>query len=229
MLTHTQVHAWNTFFRQVGAKKDVIAARLWWGQAVSLDEAYEFFDMFSLCGERTSAINSHASTLNTLVQQGRTKRATRTSTSFGEGVRTKTISLSVLGNCHPSRVVPMERQLIGNHDQATKERFLFVADEAVARHDKLPPGISAASGRWSWIPLTALQAKVFGWEDMLGNPTYFKQRAAAAVADDDFEAGDPQDSVETEGPASGYPVSFPDGVPSRIRYVRRHVGQGLLT
>ena len=69
--------------------------------------------------------------------------------------------------------------------------------------------VSAASGRWSWIPLTALQAKVFGWEDMLGNPTYFKQRAAAAVADDDFEAGDPQDSVETEGPASGYPVQLP--------------------
>ena len=89
---------------------------------MSLDEAYEFFDMFSLCGERTSAINSHASTLNTLVQQGRTKRATRTSTSFGEGVRTKTISLSVLGNCHPSRVVPMERQLIGNHDQATNPK-----------------------------------------------------------------------------------------------------------
>ena len=166
-----------------------------------------------------SVINSHASTLNTLVAQGRTKRATRTSTSYGEGVKSKHISLSVLGNGHPSKFIGMERGLIGNRTACTKERFLIVVDTSVARHDALPPHADVPNAqRWTWLPLTSLQATIFGWEDVLNNPAGWKGKASDGTDDaEDAEAS--EEGIETEGPLRGYPMTLPDGVPSRVRYV----------
>lgn len=206
---------------QVGAaKREVQSSRLWWGQAINCDEAYEFWELFGLTGDKTSGVNSNASMLNTLINQGRTKRATRTSTNYGEGVRAKAISLSVLGNGHPKRVIAMERGLIGNHTVACKERFLLVTDHSVARHDKLPPHTAVQHGRYTWLPLTALQAKVFGWQDLLNNPAVFKQVGSVQVTEDDDVEDVEEEGLETEGPPQGFPVVLPDGVPSRVRYVR---------
>lgn len=154
---------------QVGAAKQKISTRLWWGQATNADEAHEFYELLGLTGDQTAGVNPHASTLNTLIAQGRTKRTARTSTSYGDSVGARTISLSVLGNAHPSRIVSMDRRLIGNHTVASKERFIFVTDYAVARHDRLPPGSAPPTGRWTWLPLTDLQATVF-WVGSLAEP-----------------------------------------------------------
>ncbi|CAK9074941.1 DUF3510 domain-containing protein, partial [Durusdinium trenchii] len=190
-----------------------------WGQAFNVDEAYEFMENFSLMGaapkisasSERSVINSHASTLNTLVAQGRTKRATRTSTSYGEGVKSKHISLSVLGNGHPSKFIGMERGLIGNHTACTKECFLIVVDTSVARHDALPPHADVPDAqRWTWLPLTSLQATIFGWEDVLNNPAGWKGIASDGTDDaEDAEAS--EEGIETEGPLRGYPMTLPDG------------------
>ena len=110
-----------------GHKKDKTAMRVWYGQAFNLDECYEFLEQIGLVGSRgdrgekpSSSVNSHASTLNTLVQRGKTKRATRTSTSY-ESSRTQHIALSVLGNGHPSKLISMERGLEGGHTAASRE------------------------------------------------------------------------------------------------------------
>jgi hypothetical protein len=123
-----------------GNKKDKTAARVWYGQAFNLDECYEFLEQIGLLGARgdrgdkpSGPVNSHASTLNTLVQRGKTKRATRTSTSY-ESSRTQHIALSILGNGHPSKLISMERGLEGGHTAATGERFLFAVDVSTARH-----------------------------------------------------------------------------------------------
>ena len=94
---------------QGATKKEKAAKRLWFGQAFNLDEAYEFLENLSLLGSRSekakdSSVNAHASTLNTLLARGKTKRATRTSTSF-EASRTQHVSLSVLGNGHPTKLI----------------------------------------------------------------------------------------------------------------------------
>lgn len=214
----------------LGAKKEASATRLWWGQAFNCDEAYEFLESFSLLSSAHSAsdrasVNAHASTLNTLIAQGKTKRATRTSTTHGGSIRAPHISLSVLGNGHPAKLVSMERQNVGVHHAATKERFLLVADTSVARHDALPRSAGGTySQRWSWLPLTPLQASIFHFEDLHNNPAYFRDRAnrSEMSADMDEDADDlPEDElVETVGPSAGYPVVLPDGVPSRVRYVR---------
>ena len=116
-------------------KKETAALRLWFGQAFNLDEAYEFLESLSLLGSRgdkakDSSVNAHASTLNTLLARGKTKRATRTSTSY-EASRTQRVSLSFLGNGHPGKLIQMERNLEGQHTAATKERFLLCVDVSV--------------------------------------------------------------------------------------------------
>ena len=173
----------------------------------------ESLSLFGCLGDkaRSGAVNPHASTLNTLIQRGKTKRATRTSTTY-EGNSSQHISLSILGNAHPSKIIAMERGLQGQHTAATKERFLLCVDHSVARHDALPQSMLDADPdlpQWTWLPLTPLQATIFGWTDVVGNPSYFSDKADVA----DEEHGE-----------EGFPMTLPDGVPSRVRFVAIAVG-----
>ena len=195
-----------------GNKKDKTAARVWYGQAFNLDECYEFLEQIGLLGARgdrgdkpSGPVNSHASTLNTLVQRGKTKRATRTSTSY-ESSRTQHIALSILGNGHPSKLISMERGLEGGHTAATRERFLFAVDVSTARHGKLPKDLLRADDElpaWTWLPLTPLQATIFRWTSLLNNPRHFEDMS----------------KIEDESDEEGYPAVLPDGVRSRVRYI----------
>lgn len=168
-----------------GSKKDKTALRLCFGQAFNLDEAYEFLENLSFLGSRSdrgkdSSAKAHASTLNTLLACGKTKRTVRTSTSYGAS-RTQHISLCLLGNGHPSKLIPMERNLEGQHTAATKERFLPCVDVSVPRHETLCPDMLAADGSlpaWAWLPLTPLQATIFGWSELLNNPGHFQGRCS---------------------------------------------------
>ena len=89
-------------------------SEVWGGRAFNLDEAYEFWDGLGLLasgrggGDKDRAPTVHASTLNTLIGGGKTRRATRTSTSFGES-RGKRVSMSLLGNGHPAKFMAMNR------------------------------------------------------------------------------------------------------------------------
>eukprot|EP00435_Cladocopium_sp_Y103_P009138 s250_g2.t1 len=193
-----------------GSKKDKTALRLCFGQAFNLDEAYEFLENLSLLGSRSdkgkdSSVNAHASTLNTLLARGKTKRATRTSTSY-EASRTQHISLSLLGNGHPSKLIPMERNLEGQHTAATKERFLLCVDVSVPRHEALSPDMLAADDSlpaWTWLPLTPLQATIFGWSELLNNPGHFSKQDGVLEREEQDE--------------EGFPAVLPDGVSSRVR------------
>ena len=126
------------FRGQVGETKKS-TTRVWWGQAFDLDEDYEFCENFSLMGVSKgfdpSVNNPKASTLNTLVTMGRTKRATRTSTTDGDWVGARTIPLSVLGNGDPKQFVFMERGLIGHRAPRSchQGKFLVITDTSVAR------------------------------------------------------------------------------------------------
>ena len=87
----------------------------------------------------------------------------------------------------------MERGLLGHHTAATKERFVIVVDTAVPRLEALPASSGVAEAdRWTWLPLTALQARIFGGGNFLG-----------------------------------FPATLPDGVASRVRYVRLPAAEGL--
>ena len=200
-----------------------VPSRVWYGVGANLDEAYEFLDglgMLSAKADQKSSPGVHASTLNLLIGSGKTRRATRTSTSFGQS-RAKHVALSIVGNAHPTKMIPLERGLIGNHTAATKERVLFCLDTPVPRHAPLPADVSLGAGVsvWTWLPLTVHTATVFGWSMFYNSP----ERA------EDLEEGDPVensfDAIDFIGPAEGYKLNFPDGTPSRIRFVRPHADE----
>ncbi|CAK9053491.1 DUF3510 domain-containing protein [Durusdinium trenchii] len=194
---------------EFGARKEKEGRRLWYGQAFNLDEASEWLKNLSLIGcpgekSKATSINPHTSTLNTLIARGKTKRAARTSTSY-EGKASQHVSFSVLGNGHPPRIIAMERNLEGQHTAATRERFMMCVNSSVARRDALPESMLVADPdllAFTWLPLTTLQAAIFKREGVVNNPEYFANSVAES-----------QDADQ-----EGYPIAFPDGVPSRIRY-----------
>ena len=99
----------------------------------------------------------------------------------------------------------MERNLEGQHTAATRERFMKSVDSFVARRYALPESMLVADPdlpAFTWLPLTTLQAAIFKREGVVNNPEYFANSVAES-----------QDADQ-----EGYPIAFPDGVPSRIRY-----------
>ena len=125
----------------------------WKGRAFNLDEAYELWGHLDLTaksrGEKDGAPSVHASTLNTLISSGKTRRATRSSTNFGES-RGTPVSISIVGNGHPTKFIPLDRGMVGCHTAATKERFLIAVDHASARHADLPADTTLPQGAYGW-------------------------------------------------------------------------------
>ena len=149
---------------------------------VSPDELYGFNACFGLGGDEDSkgkaGPNKHASTLNTLLNTGKTQRDTRHSGHHGSSA-TKPVNVAVVGNTHWKTFIGMERGLVGNHVQCTKERFVVTAGEACRRHDALPldfvlpPDVPS---RWTWLPLNGRLAKAFGCGDLYQQPAQRRTR-----------------------------------------------------
>ena len=198
---------------------------VWFGRACNLDEAYEFFgDLGMLSTARSDkdkgSPSTNASTLNTLIACGKTRRATRSSTNFG-AARGKTVSVSVLGNAHPNKFIPMERGLLGNHTACTKERFTVCLDAAAPRHAALSRDstVKAGTSPWTWLPLTPQQAHAFGWEKFFNQPN--KAREGRLPEDQASIEGEADaHGAAFDGPVRGYIIELPDGVESRLRYRR---------
>ncbi|CAK0876195.1 unnamed protein product, partial [Prorocentrum cordatum] len=176
---------------------------VWGGRAFNLDEAYEFWGGLGLLatGEKDRAPTVHASTLNTLIASGKTRRATRTSATFGES-RGKRVSVSLLGNGHPGKFIAMDRGIVGNHTACTKERFVACIDQAAARHAALPAG-SADVQLETYLDAPEAAAQYLERDAETGEASAANSQARSFV-----------------GPAGGYKVEFPDGEESRLRYLR---------
>jgi hypothetical protein len=193
------------------------------GRAFNLDEAYEFWGHLDLLGkvrgDKEAAPSVHASTWNTLVSSGKTRRATRSSTNFG-GSRSMPVSISIVGNGHPEKFIAMDRGMVGCHTAASKERFLICLDHSTARHAALPADLQLPVGvpAWTWLPLTPQQALAFGWEKFYAAPDEAaKEELEPDVSGDVVDdAGMP---ILTVGPAAGYKCHFPDGNETRLRFI----------
>ena len=136
------------------------------------------------------------------------------------GSRGRSVSISILGNGHPEKFIPMDRGSLGSRAAATKEQFLICLDHSTARHAALPSNMQLPEGvsPWTWLPWLPQQAKTFGWEALFDAPD-----AAEAKP---LEADDSQDAVDDDGkpsnclgPAGGYILHFPDGNETRLRYI----------
>ena len=191
---------------------------LYKGRAFNLDEAYEFWGHLDLTGkprgDKDGAPSVHASS-------GKTRRATRSSTNFGES-RGKPVSISINGNGHPEKFIPMDRGMTGSHTACTKERFLFFClDHSTARHAALPAEMQLPEGdpAWTWLLLLPQHAEVFGWEAFFDDPNA-AEASQLETADSQGNVGEYGLPIESVGPAGGYKLFFPDGNETRLRYLR---------
>jgi hypothetical protein len=200
--------------------------RTWFSMLLNLDEGYLFLTSIGLVsGEKGSGgkdcgPNEHASTLNTFLASGKTQRDTRTSGNYG-GSGTSPVNIGIAGNIHPRMLMAMERGLVGNHVQATKERFVYCAGRACRRHSDLPSDYQLPENvsLWTWLPLTARFATSFGWDSFYQNPDAAAQNLQACSDEESLAAR--ADDCQHVGPAGGYKIVLRDGVSVRIRYVAK--------
>jgi hypothetical protein len=131
------------------------------------------------------------------------------------------VSISIVGNGHPEKFIPIDRAMVGSHTAFTKERFLICLDHPTARHAalpadlELPPGVQA----WTWLPLTPQQAVVFGWQALYDDPDAAEKIPLEPDAFEDAADDDATMPVLCMGPVGGYILWFPDGNETRLRYV----------
>ena len=193
-----------------------IPSRAWRSIILNMDEGYEFLGALSVsaggaaAGSKDTWPCTHASTLNTPLGTGKLQRSTR-SGSYGSS-NSAIVNLDLLENLHPEMLIKIERGLVGNHVQATKERFLFSAGRACKRHDALPDGFRLPAGvnsRWTRVWPRALAGTSITSPHtpprMTSNHTQLQEN--------DFPNIQESDNV---GPAGGYIISSRDGVSLRI-------------
>lgn len=201
------------------------------GVMAILDEAYDFLQPFGFISEeakpnnaKNTKVNPHQSTLNKLMQFGQASRATKTCGSFGDG-KVAAVSGSVSGNLHPSIYVPMERAECGTHHAMAKERFTVATQEPVQPHAPLPDDYKVPSGhiKWKWVPLVPPVAEVLGLTSGIvsaeaAENLWKKARPTetSAMAKENCEQNENDSSFVPD--ASGFLVTLPDGVPSRVRF-----------
>ena len=154
---------------------------------------------------RQTRVNPHQSALNKLMQSGRSARATKSCGHYGEGDACS-VSGGIVGNMHPGQYVAMEKGLSGSHVVACKERFLVATGRPVQPHQGLPADYVLPAGvdRWTWVPLNRRVASILNLGDGASGP-----EAASKV-------------WKTIGPVceQNYDVNLPDGVNSRVRFIR---------
>ena len=202
---------------------------LFFGRLANVDEVYAALNDLGLTSGDAkkkgqtcapSQINEHAGHFNRYLQFGECSRVTKTIGSYGEGF-VRSTSFALIGNMHPTIAVPMEREEIGNHTGATKERALFHTAPRVQPHDELPTGYMLPPGvpKWSWVDLDVELARLSGLEQFLDDPEAAARstllRASRAPS---MGAGSASLDVSFHPDEDGYLFTLPDGVESRLRY-----------
>ncbi|CAK0821553.1 unnamed protein product, partial [Prorocentrum cordatum] len=127
--------------------------RVHFGTLINVDEAYKMLRMIGLVSAGGAAskggdaldVTDAASEFNRLLQTGTASYTTKNAGAHGEAAA-PTISMGVLGNGHPSVIIPMERGDIGSNHVAAKERLLFVTGRPVEPHTAVPARLQVRTG-----------------------------------------------------------------------------------
>ena len=187
---------------------------------INVDEAYKLLRMlgFMSAGDR-------------LLQTGTASFTTKNAGAYGEAAA-PTISMGVLGNGHPSVIIPMERGDIGSNHVAAKERLLFVTARQVEPHTHVPTRLqfedTETFNRWLWPKLLRCMIGPLGLPAEVATPAGAKAKLSKArrlpdARNDSDEEGDADETFDPD--ASGYSIELVDGTASRLRF-RKCQGDG---
>ena len=176
-------------------------------------------------------VTDAASEFNRLLQTGTASFTTKNAGAYGEAAA-PTISMGVLGNGHPSVIIPMERGDIGSNHVAAKERLLFVTGRPVEPHTHVPTRLqfedTETFNRWLWPKLLRCMIGPLGLPAEVATPAGAKAKLSKArrlpdARNDSDEEGDADETFDPD--ASGYSIELVDGTASRLRF-RKCQGDG---
>ena len=97
-----------------------------------MDEVYQAFQDLGMLstdnrkkgsGATAGCVNERAGAFNRYLQFGDSARATKSVGTLGEVGEVTPTSFGEIGNIHTDAAIPMDRNEIGNHTGATKERI----------------------------------------------------------------------------------------------------------
>ena len=126
------------------AVKPGMQGRIWFGQGLIFDEVYQFLQDISILDKPTdkklsesvgSGQTPMAGWFNRLVQVGKSDHETTCNGSHG-GLALLPVSLSLLGNFHPTPAIEMIRGERGDHGCQAKARLITVTGLPVQPHDR---------------------------------------------------------------------------------------------
>ena len=118
--------------------------RTWFGQGLVYDEVYQFLQDISILDKPTEKKSADgpgagqtplAGWFNRLVQSGKSDHETKCNGSHG-GLSCPPVSLSLLGNFHPTPAIEMLRGERGDHGCQAKARLLIVTGSPVQPHER---------------------------------------------------------------------------------------------
>ena len=203
--------------------------RSWLGQGLVYDEVYQFLQDISILdkpSEKRSVDGPGAGQtpmagwFNRLVQSGRSDHETKSNGSHG-GLSCPPVSVSLLGNFHPTPAIEMIRGERGDHGCQAKARLMVVTGMPVQPHE-LYDEIGNLRHKVLWVPVPSEIHAAMGLSPHCETVHTFRSHYHPEGADGGLvEEGDPWDDEPDCEPfvpdQDGYEHQLPDGVWVRVR------------
>ena len=206
------------------AKEKGLSGRLWGAQALVFDEMYEFLQDLSLLdtpssvsakrfmgdGPSASGQTPNAGWANRLMQVGRSEHETKTCGSYGD-MEAPPVDTIVVGNLHSAPAVEMARGMRGDHGCQTRARMSIVTGQPIQPHE-MYEAIPGVQTKEEWCPINTILAGLLGLDEHLVSPSKL-----AAHLDPTADDAEIPEYGEYFPNASGYPLTLPDGVQTKVR------------
>lgn len=201
--------------------------RVWFGQGLVYDEVYQFLQDISILDKPTEkkAVDGPgagqtplAGWFNRLVQTGKSDHETKSNGSHG-GLSCPPVSLSLLGNFHPTPAIEMVRGDRGDHGCQAKARLVIVTGQPVQPHEMYEE-MGALKCVVAWFPIPHEIIADVGLGDAGKNVHafvhFFGDHGYPDANSDDDSVG-PSDPPLHVPDADGYEHTLPDGVSINVR------------
>jgi hypothetical protein len=202
------------------AVKPGMSGRVWFGQGLLYDEVYQFLQDISILDKPQEKKASEATGsgqtplagwFNRLVQCGVSDHETKSNGSHG-GLSCPTVSVSLLGNFHPTPAIEMVRGLRGDHGCQAKARLMLVTGRPVQPHE-MYADTDELKCRADWFPVPNELLEDVGLGSC-GSLATFKAFFKIAEEEDIDEGGEFQEHVPSK---DGVDHVLPDLVPVCVR------------
>jgi hypothetical protein len=216
----------NTAERAMAASAGM-NGRIWFGQGLVYDEVYGFLQDISIldkpCEKKASDGPGSGQTplagwFNRLVQSGKSDHETKSNGAHG-GLDCQPVSVTLLGNFHPTPAIEMLRGERGDHGCQAKARLIVVTGSPVQPHEPYDE-VGGLACKFIWVPIPTEIHSSVGLGSVCRNIHTFRDFVKCdADEEEGLDDGEAPDQPIHVPSAEGHMHTLPDGVEVPIRMV----------